>query len=448
MAKDLTLILRETWRELGLKSEVKSSFTATELGNLPVGWKVELIDDLLERIIDYRGKTPKKALTGIPVLSAKSVKNGGIDYRQVYYISQDTYRKWETRGKTEIGDVLLTTEGPLGEVAQLNRDNVAVAQRLLTLRGKPGVLDNTYLKYYLMSYIGQDQLNSRSTGTTVQGIKQSEFRRLLIIRPPFKEQVQISKTLADLDSKIELNQLMNKTLESIAQALFKHWFIDFEFPDENGRPYKSSGGEMVDSNMGLIPRNWITETINQNINFLNGLPLQKYPIIDGQEYLPVIKIRELKSGITESSDKANKNIPKCYLVHDGDILFSWSGSLKVVIWGDGNGALNQHIFKVTINKYPKWFIYFWILRYLPYYRRIAEGKATTMGHIQRSHLSDSLICVPTTKTLENMDKLLSPIMNRIIELKKESRKLKKIRDYLLPKLISGKIRVPMEDTDA
>src|SRR5690606_35010800 len=144
--------------------------------------------------------------------------------------------------------------------------------------------------------------------------------------------------------KIDLNHQMNSTLEQIAQTLFKHWFIDFEFPDENGNPYKSSGGRMVDSELGEIPEGWEVKPIDEVADFLNGLALQKYPA-ENDDYLPVIKIRELKQGITEVTDKASSKIEEKYIINDGDILFSWSGSLECCIWCNGKGALNQHIFK-------------------------------------------------------------------------------------------------------
>ncbi len=262
--------------------------------------------------------------------------------------------------------------------------------------------------------------------------------------PPENEQKAIAKILSDLDSKLELNQKMNETLESIAQAIFKHWFIDFEFPNEEGKPYKSSGGEMVDSELGKVPKKWAIKTLDGIANFLNGLALQRYPAITENDYLPVIKIKEMNYGISGSSDKASRDIPSEYIVHNGDVLFAWSGSLGVTIWCNGEGALNQHIFKISSNEYPKWFYYEWLLYYLPNFIEIARDKATTMGHIQRHHISESLVAVPDSNTLEIMNNVLKLIIDRIINLKVENDTLTKTRDLFLPSLISGKIRVPLE----
>lgn len=181
-------------------------------GRLGMRYKTYTMEDALEAIIDYRGKTPKKSEKGIPTLSAKSVKNNHIDYDSCYYISSGEYKRFMVRGLPQIGDVLLTTEAPLGMVAQLDRNDVGIAQRLLTLRGKQGILDNEYLLYYLQSPTGQALLRARETGTTVTGIKQSEFRKVQIDIPDIENQRKIGGILRRLDDKIAVNDNINKNL--------------------------------------------------------------------------------------------------------------------------------------------------------------------------------------------------------------------------------------------
>lgn len=171
-----------------------------------------IMEDALDAIIDYRGRTPEKSQIGIPTLSAKSVKNGQIDYSECYYISPEEYKKFMTRGFPQKGDILLTTEAPLGMVAKLDRTDVAVAQRLLTLRGKKGVLDNDFLMYYLQSPEGQGLLKAKETGTTVTGIKQAEFRKIVIKVPNFQTQKKIAAILSILDEKIAINRAINDNL--------------------------------------------------------------------------------------------------------------------------------------------------------------------------------------------------------------------------------------------
>ena len=175
-------------------------------------FKTYIMEDALEAIIDYRGKTPKKSNSGIPTLSAKSVKNNHIDYSLCYYISPNEYKRFMVRGFPKIGDVLLTTEAPMGVVARLDRDDVAIAQRLLTLRGKENVLDNEYLLYFLQSSSGQSLLRARETGTTVTGIKQAEFRKIQINIPEISTQKKIGRFLRALDEKVEINNKINKNL--------------------------------------------------------------------------------------------------------------------------------------------------------------------------------------------------------------------------------------------
>ncbi|BED87929.1 hypothetical protein PspMM1_03970 [Pseudoalteromonas sp. MM1] len=190
-------------------------------------WKRYSFEDCMEAIIDYRGKTPKKTTSGIPLITAKIIKNGSIQPVKEF-IAEDDYESWMRRGIPKAGDVVLTTEAPLGEVAQLDERKIALAQRVITLRGKAKFLDNTFLKYLLISNDVQHQLDGRGTGTTVKGIKQSELRQLELPIPDFNTQLSIAKILGDLDKKIHLNNQTNQTLEQMAQALFKSWFVDFD----------------------------------------------------------------------------------------------------------------------------------------------------------------------------------------------------------------------------
>lgn len=299
--------------------------------------------------------------------------------------------------------------------------------------------------YYLLKFPQLRAFMVQNTKGTSNSHQRMDIHSVLnyeIEVPPLPEQQKIVSILSAFDDKIELNNEMNKTLEEIAQAIFKHWFIDFEFPNENGEPYKSSGGEFVDSELGPIPKGWKVKALDEIADFLNGLAMQKYRPKDESNYLPVLKIRELKQGITlPDSDKCSVDIDPRYIVDDGDVIFSWSGSLEVKIWCGGKAGLNQHLFKVSSDKYPKWFYYYWIKHYLNDFRRIAEDKATTMGHIKREHLNQAKVIVPDDEQLKQFDRVLSPLIEFYITNGKEVKTLSQLRDTLLPKLISGEIRV-------
>jgi type I restriction enzyme S subunit len=292
------------------------------------------------------------------------------------------------------------------------------------------VVDKDFLFYLVATEEFTSIANSGSSGTRMP---RADWNQLInsewLIPESIEEQIQIAQILTSLDDKIELNLQMNKTLEAMAQAIFKEWFVNFNFPGFDG--------ELVDG----LPRGWKREPIDENIEFLNGLALQKFPPLNDDDFLSVIKIRELKQGFTNASDKASTELPEKYIIEDGDILFSWSGSLEVVLWCEGRGALNQHLFKVSSNVYPKWFYFFWVREYLPLYKSIAEGKATTMGHIQRRHLTDSMINIPNKELMNLADSILSPIIDKIQEKKIQIQTLTQTRDTLLPKLMSGKIKI-------
>ena len=189
-----------------------------------------------------------------------------------------------------------------------------------------------------------------------------------------------------------------------------------------------------------IPKGWNVGELDKIIIFINGLPLQKFRPTTNK-HLPVIKIREMKNGLTSNTEKARVDLEKKYVVENGDILFSWSGTLELMIWHYGKGALNQHIFKVISEQYEKWFCYEWILFHLSRFRRIAAEKVTTMGHIQRHHLSESLVIVPPSGTLKKMSNAMNPIFDKLISNNIAIQNLIQIRNSLLPKLMSGKIKV-------
>ena len=382
-------------------------------------WNQDRLIVLLEVLIDYRGKTPRKVNSGIPLITAKIVKNGRIDTPTEFLPIED-YENWMVRGFPKIDDVLLTTEAPLGEVAQVDDEKIALAQRIVCLRGKKGILDNTFLKYYFLSPKGRLRLKARETGTTVTGIKQSELKEVLIDYPPYEIQLQIAKVLSSIDSKIELNRRINGNLEQQAQALFNHYFI--ERPDLLGK-YKIGN-------------------LTEIANYLNGLAMQKFRPQMKENGIPVLKIKELGQGYTDaSSDICSENIADEYKVHNGDVIFSWSGTLMVKIWCGGLCGLNQHLFKVTSEIYPKWFYYFWTKHHLNKFIRIAQDKAVTMGHIKRRDLEVSEILIPQMDILAKLDAIINPLFSQIIEMKCENRNLATIRDILLPRLMSGTLKI-------
>ncbi|MES3652213.1 restriction endonuclease subunit S [Staphylococcus saprophyticus] len=314
-------------------------------------------------------------------------------------------------------------------------------QQINTITNIKKNFDPEYIYYKIKTL--RNYFHRIADGSTMPIINKSKFENLSLDIPSLKNQKKISNILSVLDNKIEINKKIIANLEEFSQTLFKRWFVDFEFPDENGNPYKSSGGEMVDSELGEIPKGWNVKNLDDIANYVNGLAMQKFKPTDNQNSLPVVKIKELKNGSTdENSNRCTSEIPDKALINDGDIIFSWSATLLVKMWCGGKAGLNQHLFKVSSDKYPKWFYYYWTKRYIDYFIGIANDKATTMGHINRKHLSHAKILIPNDSTLEKFSRTFDDLLEKELSVSKESKRLIELRDTLLPKLMSGEIEIP------
>ncbi|NDC93518.1 MAG: restriction endonuclease subunit S, partial [Flavobacteriales bacterium] len=257
------------------------------------------------------------------------------------------------------------------------------------------------------------------------------------------DQQKIASVLSSLDSKIELNNRINAELEAMAKTLYDYWFVQFDFTNAKGKPYKTSGGKM-NWNEKLkrdVPVGWEVKTLLDIATFVNGLACQKFRPKENEDSYRVIKIREMGTGFTENTEFVSTNIPEKVVVYNGDILFSWSATLDVKIWTGGTGALNQHIFKITSKKYPKGFYYFELLNYLQHFKMMAELRKTTMGHITQDHLRESRITIPPIEIINELDKIVKPILEKKVKLEIENQKLTELRDWLLPMLMNGQVRV-------
>lgn len=376
------------------------------------------------------------------------------------------------RGLPLEGDVVLTTEAPLGEVAQLDSRKVALAQRVITLRGKKGILENDYLLYLLQSSFVQNQLDGRASGSTVTGIKQSELREIILRLPPVSLQKSISHQLKCLDKKIDLNNKINKILEQMSQTLFKSWFVDFDPVIDNaldaGNPIPEAlqsrselrqkvrnsadfkplpaeirslfPSEFEETELGWMPKGWQIKSLDHIANFQNGLALQKFrPKNMEDDYLPVLKIADLRAGQITNDERARTDISDSCKVYDGDMIFSWSGTLMIDIWTGGNAALNQHLYKVTSKKYPQSFYFMWTKQHLSRFQHIAEAKAVTMGHIKKGDLSNSFCLIPTSSLITKYDNIVGGYLAKIKNQRLLNNQMTALRDTLLPKLISGEL---------
>lgn len=347
--------------------------------------------------------------------------------------------------------ILVSINGTLGNIAFYRGEKVILGKSACYFNVEAGV-DKHFVGYVLKSDAFQSYIHNLATGSTIKNVSLRLMRDFSFQLPPFEVQSHISGMLKVLDDRITLLRETNATLEAIAQALFKSWFVDFDpvrAKQEGRAPEGMSDATAAlfpdsfeESELGLVPKGWRVAPLDSIAKFLNGLALQKFPPENQEDWLPVIKIAQLRKGDTTGADRASQNIKPEYIIQNGDVLFSWSGSLEVEIWCGGAGALNQHLFKVSSTDFPKWFYFFWTRQHLPHFQQIAASKATTMGHIQRKHLTEANVVVPPIPVMTIANDVFEPLLEQLINNALQAQTLATLRDTLLPRLISGQLRLP------
>ena len=297
-------------------------------------------------------------------------------------------------------------------------------QRIGLVEFKNNLVDKVFLYWFMRTKRYQHFVVSSCSGSVIKHTSPSRICDAVIPLPPLAIQKKIAGVLGALDDKIELNNKINQNLEQQAQALFKSWFIDFE-------PFD-----------GKMPDDWKVGSLLDIADYLNGLAMQKFRPTEKERGLPVLKIKELRQGFCDgSSELCSPNVKDEYIIHDGDVIFSWSGSLLVDFWCGGKCGLNQHLFKVTSEKFEKWFYYSWTKHYLDRFVAVAMDKATTMGHIKRDELEKAKVVIPSSKNYSKINQVIAPIYDLFIQNRIENTHLTQLRDVLLPKLMSGEIDV-------
>ena len=377
----------------------------------------------------------------VEINPTESLKKGtvakkiGMDVLQPYCraIPSFSFEPYTGGTKFKNGDTIMARITPClenGKTAMVNilDDNEIGfgSTEYIVFRAKNNITDPCFIYYLVTSdCIRNPAIKSMVGSSGRQRVQTDVVANLSIKLPPFPTQQKIAAILSSLDDKIELNNKININLEQQAGVLFKNWFVDFE-------PF---GGKM--------PEGWKVGKLSDIADYLNGLAMQKFRPLEDEEGLPVLKIKELRQGCYDESSElcSPSKVRPEYIIHDGDVIFSWSGSLLVDIWCGGTCGLNQHLFKVTSQTYEKWFYYLWTKHHLDKFIFLAADKATTMGHIKREELDKAEVVIPDDKTYQNLTSVIKPFIDEIINNRIENRKLSQIRDGLLPKLMNGEIEV-------
>ena len=343
------------------------------------------------------------------------------------------------RRKVKHGDIIYSCVRPnLCHYGYMDNPpaNLLVSTGFAVITVDPNLADARFIYYYLTQNNIVQSLHTigEQAVSTYPSIKASDIEDLSILLPSLPIQHRIASVLKSLDDKIEVNRRINDNLEQLAQALFKSWLLDFE-------PFRD--GEFEETELGLIPKGWEVVSLSAIADYINGLAMQKYRPIEGEKGLPVLKIKELGQGNTDVSSElcSPSLIGEKYIIDDGDIIFSWSGTLMVKVWCGGKCGLNQHLFVVEPKDYPHWFAYQWTKHHLDNFIHIAKDKAVTMGHIKRGELDKAKVVVPDGTSMATIDSMMKPLHSQIISNKIESRSLAQLRDTLLPRLMSGELKV-------
>ena len=334
--------------------------------------------------------------------------------------------------------------GLLGSTAKIPCDGKYIQSQDVALIKCKEKLNPNFAFYLIPSKLVRNQLSAAAQQTKIRHTSPGKIKDCTVWIPEYSSQEKIGNFLSSIDKKIALNSRINAKLEQMAKRLYDYWFVQFDFPNENGKPYKSSGGKVA-YNAELkreIPAGWEVGNLYEIADYINGLACQNFRPKENEQSLPVIKIREMNEGITKDTEQVSINIPEKYKINNGDILFSWSATLEVMVWNSGKGGLNQHIFKVVPKNYfSNEYVYQQLDRYIVNFQKQAEARKTTMGHITSEHINQSRVVLPPKEIVQAFTQKVKALSKMQSNLKTENLRLAIMRDRLLPLLMNGQVEM-------
>lgn len=382
-------------------------------------WKMVTLEEISTQLSDGLHKAPIFVPGGEYIfVNATNLENGTIVDKDPQ--KHTTYEEFLKYG-VDLDDrtILYSIDGTIGNIARYKGEKCVLGKGACYISVSKDV-DVDYIYYQLQSLHFKSYIESMSTGSTIRHISLKTMRNYAFPLPDVYIQKKVGRTLALIDEKISVNKKINDNLQQQALAIFQQELL----------------------RDGELPEGWTNGSLLDIANYLNGLAMQKFRPTEGEIGLPILKIKELRQGSCDaSSELCSLSIKPEYIIHDGDVIFSWSGSLLVDLWCGGTCGLNQHLFKVTSEKYPKWFYYAWTAHHLARFVAIAADKATTMGHIKREELAKATVVIPDAVSMERIGGILQPMYDLIISNRIENRKLATLRDTILPQLMSGELDI-------
>ncbi|MEG5175914.1 restriction endonuclease subunit S [Microcoleus sp. B3-D7] len=418
-----------------------------------------VLDQICLNIIDCEHKTAPIQDSGIPSIRTTDIKGGVIDFRGANKVSEETYKVWTERLEPQPHDLILAREAPVGEIGIIPKGQRAcLGQRTVLIRPNPDKVYPHYLLYLMQSRGVQHEMQIRAAGSTVTHLNMCDIRELdLPDLPPLEVQCQIGDTLANLDRKIENLRKQNETLEAIAQTLFKHWFIDFEFPNEDRKPYKSSGGEMVQSELGEIPAGWRAIKLGVLVNTINGYSYKGTDLGESDIALVNLKNFDRNGGFRLDGFKEiiTSNYHDRHLVEPNDLLVAHTDlTQNAEVLGNpilvqplskySRYVLSMDLVKITSknSKINNFYLYYLLSSRFFKQHCIGYANGTTVLHLNKSAIPEYKFSMPIdSSTIEDFQAVASGVRKRITNNLKQIQTLTKTRDVLLPQLMSGKLRI-------
>ena len=387
---------------------------------------------------------------GIPFLRSLNVKPFRINRADLMYVSESFHQRIK-KSTLAPGDVVIVRTGKPGTAAVIP-DTLPIANCSDLVIVRPGPqLDSKFLAYYINS-AAQHHVYAHTVGAVQQHFNVGSAKTLKLLKPPLDEQRAIVRILGALDDKIDLNRRMNRTMEAMAQTLFRSWFMDFEPVIAKREGRKPVGMDdataslfpehFQETGIGPIPAGWRQGSTADIARYVNGKNFTKDATGSGRM---VIRIAELNSGPAGSTIYNDIKSNPENTAFPGDLLFAWSGSLDVYRWHRDQALVNQHIFKVLCKEYPQWFVHFHLQEAMPFFQGVAADKATTMGHIKREHLSQPDVALPPAELIAAASRIIQPMYDRMHRSERQIFSLAAQRDTLLPQLLSGELRVGMAE---
>jgi len=433
----------------------KTKFKETEIWKIPEDWSVSILKNIC---VQDRGiqtgpfgsqlhQRDYKAI-GTPIITVEHLGDNHILHRNLPRVS-DEDRERLTRYTLCVGDIVFSRVGSVDRRALVRKDEDGwlFSGRCLRVRPNPTLVDPCFLSWFFGLPAFKEHIRQIAVGATMPSLNTKLLSNVEVILPPLLEQRTIASILGALDDKIELNRQMNATLEQIGQAIFKHWFVDFEFPNEDGKPYRSSGGEMVDSELGEVPEGWGVGSILEIAELLSGgTPKTKIAEYWGGG-IPWVSAKDVANARGTFILDTEKTITRSGIEHSNTKLLPKNTTIVTARGTVGSYCILSREMAINQTNYglkaksegEDFFVFFSVSNLVNQMKMHSYG--TVFDTITTKTFKDMKMPIPPKPVIKSFDDKVTNIMNQVLHNLHESTNLAVIRDALLPKLISGEVRV-------